>query len=125
MGTFTLNGDINELTGEDATRARVVRIRTSHQIHDGAIVYPMETRVLLTGGTFSVDLPADAEPPGYVFFVFADQLDASWTVSPAAAATTVDLGDYVPYTPGVEGIAVLVSAGATLVDNGDGTGTIT
>jgi hypothetical protein len=125
MATFTLTADINELTGGDASRVTVVRVRVSHQIHSGAVVYPLETLVSVLDGVFSVSLPADAEPPGYVFDVIADQIGTSWTVSPGDAGATVDLGQYVPYNPGAEGIVVLVGVGASVVDNGDGTGTIT
>jgi hypothetical protein len=125
MANFTLHADINELTGGDATRVTAVRIRTSHQIHTGSVVYPLETLQAVVNGEFTVTLPADAEPTGYVFDVIADQLGTSWTVSPGEAGTTVELGNYVPYNPGVEGIVVLVGVGASVVDNGDGTGTIT
>jgi hypothetical protein len=107
-----------------STRVTAVRIRTSHQIHEDAVVYPIETLQAVENGEFTVTLPADAEPTGYVFQVIADQLGTSWTVSPADAGDTVELGEYVPYNPGAEGIVVLVGVGASVVDNGDGTGTI-
>ena len=121
MGTFTLEADLNELTGQDCTRVTVVYVRVSHQIRQGTVAFPLETPVPVTGGVFSVNLPSDAEPLGYIFRVIAPQIDTVWDVDPAADGTTVNLGDYVP--PGDDG--TISVDGATLVDNGDGTGTLT
>jgi hypothetical protein len=99
MGTFTLNGDINELTGEDATRVTIVRIRASHQIGQGGVAFPLETNVPAVGGVFTVDLPSDAEPAGYEFHVIAPQIGTTWRVTPGGTDTEIDLGYYVPPAP--------------------------
>jgi hypothetical protein len=103
MATFTLTGDINELTGEDASRVTLVRVQSSHPLHDPAtnVVYPLETLVPVTGGEFSVTLPSDASPAGYYFTVVANQIDAVWSVPAGATGATVDLSDadFAAYSP--------------------------
>jgi hypothetical protein len=95
MATFTLTGDINELTGEDASRVTLVRIQSSHPLHDPTsnVVYPLETLVSVVGGEFTVTLPSDATPAGYYFTVTANQIDGVWQVPAGATGSTVDLSD--------------------------------
>ena len=63
MATFTLNIDINELTGGDAARVTVVRIRSTHAIANPLtnVVYVPETLVQLVNGAASVTLEAGGE----------------------------------------------------------------
>jgi hypothetical protein len=95
VATFTLSGEINELTGVDATRVTVVKVRASRQLFSptGA-AYAQEITVPVIGGAFSVLLPSDATPTPYTFTVIAEQIGMVWAGIPkGATSATVDLGD--------------------------------
>jgi hypothetical protein len=96
VATFTLTGDINELTGEDASRVTVIKITPSHRITDAGtgVLYPRTIEVPAAAGEFSALLPSDATPAGYQFIVEAPQAGLRWVVPKGATGSTADVSDY-------------------------------
>jgi hypothetical protein len=102
VATFTLTGNINELTGVDASRVTVVKVTSSHRLVDPVsnVAFAQQVKVPAAAGVFSVTLPADAEPEGYYFVVDAPQVGGTWVIEAGAASSTVDLSDAViPIVP--------------------------
>jgi hypothetical protein len=96
VATFTLTGDINELTGEDAARVTVINVTPSHRITDAGtgVLYPRTIVVPAVAGEFTTLLPSDATPAGYHFIVEAPQAGLRWVVPKGATGSTADVSDY-------------------------------
>lgn len=93
--TFTLTGNIDELSGVGASRVTRVIISSSAPLVDPltGTTYVVDTAVPVLNGEFTVELPANASPAGYTFTVLAEQIGMSWTVSPAAPGETLNLAE--------------------------------
>jgi hypothetical protein len=102
VATFTLTGNINELTGVDASRVTMVKVTSSHRLVDPVtnVAFAQQVKVPAAAGVFAVTLPADAEPEGYYFVVDAPQIGGRWIIEAGAASSTKDLSDAVPEAMG-------------------------
>lgn len=93
MGYFTLDINLNELTGQDCTRVTVGRVAVSHLIAEDEFTYALESQVTFTGGTASVSLPADGIPSGYTFSLTVYQLGLVWTFPAGVTDASYSLTD--------------------------------
>jgi hypothetical protein len=92
VATFTLAGNVDDLTGADCARVSEVRIRASHRlVSPTGVAYTLDTLVEADAGAFSVELPSDALPAPYSFTVEAPQIGMSWEVMPGATGETKTL----------------------------------
>jgi len=109
--TFTLTGNIDELTGGDSKRVTVLLIRSTYLLSNLAekVSFEPETRLAVTGGSFSVQLPAQMWYFGtYGFVVSAPQYgDLRWYVPGQEAGVTIDLAACTDVTPVIDPLITL------------------
>jgi hypothetical protein len=127
VATYTLTGDLDDLLGGDLTSPKAYLLPStvatveSGRVRIGDYEIPLDATL-----TFSLaDVPEGTYRVAVSYRSPSQRQIAWWHSEEFTLAADTDLSDVVPPPAPDTGVVVLVPSGATLTDNGDGTGALT